>query len=172
MVASEVRAASGQARIQKDRVGILPPYLRPQGSEGLQRAVSIFSTMAIVDEVQYFSVHCRWEEKLFQRAMRWIRKNQIRHYWLKPCIACGDFNRSNISSIYDATNHMRSARNFLKVSREDTFANYKRPTQSHGELDHIFFMPIYGFNPLTYTIGPSDLSDHKPVVATFQNKNV
>lgn len=137
-----------------------------------KRRVSLFSTMAIVGDIQVFSVHCRWEEKLFQRAMMWIRKNQIRHYWSKPCIVCGDFNRSNISSIYDATNHMRSARNFLNVSRKDTFANYKRPTQSHGELDHIFFMPIYGFKPLTYTIGPSDLSDHRPVVVAFQNKAV
>ena len=143
-----------------------PIYVR-KSAKASERAVSIFSTMAIVDEVQYFSVHCRWEEKLFQKAMKWIRDR-----WMalphSRCIAAGDFNRSSTLDIQREL-MLTSARETLGIEPVDTFANYKRPTASHGELDHFFC----GFwvEPKTYEVGPSDLSDHRPVVMTFDTRD-
>ena len=139
-----------------------PIYVR-KGAKVSKRAVSVFSTMAIVDKVQYFSVHAHWEEKLFQRAMRWILDR-----WLalphNRCIAAGDFNRSDIISISSAV-VLDSVRQELGLKAKDTFANYKRPKQSHGEIDH-FFVDIQ-IEPQSYEVGPSDLSDHRPIALTF-----
>ena len=139
-----------------------PIYVR-KSAKVSKRAVSIFSTMAIVDDVQYFSVHCRWEEKLFQKAMAWV-KNKWTILPHSKSIACGDFNRSDISSISKAI-LFDSARWKLGLKAKDTFANYKRPTESHGEIDH-FFIDIQ-IESQSYEVGPSDLSDHRPIVLTF-----
>lgn len=146
-----------------------PVYVR-KSKKVQKHRVSIFSTRVIVDEIQYFSVHCRWEEKLFQKAMKWIYKRVVENNNMK-CIAAGDFNRSDISSITQAID-MTSARQELELESQDTFTNYKRPEQSHGEIDHFF---VSGFWKTLYTIesykvGPSDLSDHRPIVLTFKKK--
>ena len=143
-----------------------PIYVR-KSAKVSKRAVSVFSTGAIVDEVQYFSVHCRWEEKLFQKAMRWILDR-----WLalphNRCIAAGDFNRSDIISISSAV-VLDSVRQELGLKAKDTFANYKRPKQSHGEIDH-FFVDIQ-IEPQSYEVGPSDLSDHRPIIMAFDTRD-
>ena len=141
-----------------------PIYVR-KSAKVSKRAVSIFSTMAIVDDVQYFSVHCRWEEKLFQKAMKWIDSKVVFCY---PSVACGDFNRSDISHIA-YTLSRDSAREALKLEPQDTFANYKRPELSHGEIDHFFcsYSLAYFKCLKSYEVGPSDLSDHRPIVLTF-----
>ena len=143
-----------------------PIYVR-RGAKVSKRAVSIFSTMAIVDEVQYFSVHCRWEEKLFEKAMKWIwdRWMALPH---SRCIAAGDFNRSSTLDIQREL-MLTSARETLDIEPMDTFANYKRPTTSHGELDHFF--RGFWIDPKTYEVGPSDLSDHRPIVMTFDTRD-
>ena len=140
-----------------------PIYVR-KGAKVSKRAVSIFSTMAIVNEVQYFSVHCRWEEKLFQRAMKWICKQSV--YDGKKRIAAGDFNTSDIRKVEDAT-YLSSVRRMLEMESVDTFANYRRPEESHGEIDHFFTGCIHVPIIESYSVGPDDLSDHRPIVLTF-----
>ncbi len=127
-----------------------------------KRATSIFSAMAIVGGVQYFSVHCRWEEKLFKKAMNWIVKQYFRYIETtdRSAIACGDFNTSDAEKIAKATT-MVHARTALQLDAEDTFANYKRPLESHGEIDHFFYSG--GIGLLDYKVGPDSMSDHKPI---------
>ena len=141
-----------------------PIYVR-KGAKVSKRAVSIFSTMAIVDGVQYFSVHCRWEEELFQKAMWWIwnRREYVEYIRNNPTIAAGDFNTSNYKKV-ENTIELYDTRASLKLPSVDTFHNYTKP-ESHGEIDHFF--KCGPMRLLSYEVGPSDLSDHRPIVLTF-----
>ena len=157
----------GKLGYKKTGWGFSHPIFVRKSAKVSKRAVSIFSTMAIVDEVQYFSVHCRWEEELFQNAMWWIYRKVIESTNMKS-IAAGDFNRSDISSIAN-TLDMTSVRYALKLEPQDTFANYKRPERTHGEIDHFFASGLWKALCVikSYEVGPSDLSDHRPIVLTF-----
>ena len=145
-----------------------PIYVRKRAKVS-ERAVSIFSTMAIVDEVQYFSVHAHWEEKKFSKAMAWIRE----HKWNREFVAAGDFNKSATSvrdGLYPCL--ADSVRVLLGLKAEDTFVNYKRPTESHGEIDHFFcsYGSMYFKQIKSYEVGTGNLSDHRPIVLTFNVK--
>ena len=151
----------GKLGYKKTGWGFSHPIFVRKSAKVSRRAVSIFSTMAIVDEVQYFSVHCRWEEKLFQRAMEWVRR-KLYLYRFMPCIACGDFNRTNRDSIHEALTWLSSVRDGRFPV--DTFQNYKHP-ESCGEIDHFFAngcVVVY-----SYFVGQTNLSDHRPIVLTF-----
>ncbi len=144
-----------------------PIYVR-KGARIYQRAVSIFATMAVVDNIQYFSVHSRWEEKWFSKAMKWVKEKPR---WVCYFIA-GDFNRNRSSVISYCDSSTDSVRWLLDLESEDTFTNYKRPTESHGEIDHILTTVYFkkSRDLISYTLGPSDLSDHRPICLTFNIK--
>ena len=154
----------GKLGYKKTGWGFSHPIFVRKSAKVSKRAVSVFSTMAIVDGVQYFSVHAHWEEKLFQRAMRRIKKQQMRARWIKSCIACGDFNRTNRDSIHKALKWLSSVRDGRFPV--DTFQNYKHP-ESCGEIDHFFAngcVVVY-----SYFVGQTNLSDHQPIVLTFKS---
>lgn len=133
-----------------------------------KRRVSIFSTTAVVNDIQVFNIHCRWEEDLFQKAMDQITKWFLKFSKDNPAIAAGDFNRSDISSISNAI-CFSSLRERMGKSPVDTFANYKKPNESHGEIDHFFIswsLDAVG----DYKIGPNDMSDHRPIVCEVERK--
>ncbi|MBP5486538.1 MAG: hypothetical protein J6Y06_02745, partial [Bacteroidales bacterium] len=59
-----------------------------------------------------------------------------------------------------------SAREILGIAEEDTFANFTRPDESHGAIDHFF---VKGVSPTSYRMitegyGVSKMSDHFPIV--------
>ena len=61
---------------------------------------------------------------------------------------------------------MESARVILGVPEDDTFANFKRPTESHGPIDHFF---VRGLKPVAYwmitdTYGCTKMSAHYPIL--------
>ena len=54
----------------------------------------------------------------------------------------------------------------LGIPEEDTFANFSRPAESHGAIDHFF---VNGLTPLSYAMitdgyGVPKISDHYPIV--------
>lgn len=130
------------------------------------RRVSVYVTAATLkdDDLQVFSVHAHWCEKRFSKAMAWILKQRDRSV---DALAAGDFNTSSVAEIGEALNdELTSSREALGLTAVDTFANYKCPTRSHGEIDHIFASG--GVKPLVYIVGGTDsLSDHRPVTLTF-----
>lgn len=145
-----------------------PIYIR-QGTKIQKHRTSIYCTTAIVDGVQYFSIHAHWNEKRFHRAIEWFRKKRLQFYDLAhwACIVAGDFNTSDTAKIHDLT-ALYSAREKLGLTAVDTFRNYTKP-ESHGEIDHFFyeFLKIY---PQTYHVysGVEDLSDHFPITMIFK----
>lgn len=152
----------GKLGYKKTGWGFSHPIFVKKYMRVTKRAVSIFSTMAIINGVQFFSVHCRWEEKLLEKAMNWIVKQYFRYIETtdRSAIACGDFNTSDAEKITKSTT-MTHARTALQLNAEDTFANYKRTLESHGEIDHFFCG--WGVGLLDYAVGPDNLSDHKPI---------
>ncbi len=136
-----------------------PVYVR-KSTKVTEHKVGIFATMAIVDGVQYFSVHAHWKEKLFNRAMKWIA---MQRKGVK-CVCAGDFNTSDTQKLF-INLFMTSARKSLNAPSADTFANYTRPKESHGEIDHI--LRTYSVKLWTYKVGPSDLSDHRSITVIY-----
>ena len=72
----------------------------------------------------------------------------------------------SLKPLKDAGLKMVSAREILNIPEEDTFANFKRPTQSHGAIDHFF---VNGVEPVSYRMikdgyGCSKMSDHYPIL--------
>ena len=84
-------------------------------------------------------------------------------------VACGDWN-TFLATLNDAGLKMDSARVLLDVPETDTFANFSRPEQSHGAIDHFF---VNGVTPLSYRMitngyGGAKISDHYPIVLTIK----
>ncbi len=139
--------------------GFSHPIYARKGAAIKDSGTSVFATTATVDGVQYFSVHAHWKERYFQRAMRWIAERRS----LK-CVCAGDFNTSDTQKLADNL-YLSSARVRLGLSPIDTFTNFYRPKESHGEIDHVLTaLPVV---PADYRIGPYGFSDHRPVIMEF-----
>jgi len=150
----------GKLGYKKTGWGFSHPIYARKGAVVIDRETSIFATAATVDGIQYFSVHAHWKAKPFQRAVRWIAERR----GLK-CVCAGDFNTSGVEKLRDNL-YLRSAREWLNIPSVDTFANYGRPGESHGEIDHILTaLPI---RPTDYKVGPYAFSDHRPVILEFK----
>ncbi|MCQ2165383.1 MAG: hypothetical protein MJZ04_09440 [Bacteroidales bacterium] len=81
----------------------------------------------------------------------------------------GDWN--NPLSVMDRNGlKMQSVRSILGVPEEDTFANFKRPEQSHGAIDHFFVNGVraVSYRMVTDSYGCSKISDHYPIVAEIE----
>lgn len=150
---------------KKTGAGLSHPIYVRKGAKVTKRRTSTYVTMAIVDGIQYFSVHAHWEEKRFLKAMNWIwnMREYVEYMWNNPTIAAGDFNTSDYEKVENNIG-LYDTRVTLKLPSVDTFQNYTKP-ESHGEIDHFFKCgPMRIF---TYEVGPADLSDHRPIVLTF-----
>ena len=71
-----------------------------------------------------------------------------------------------LKNLNEAGLKMESARMILGIPEEDTFANFSRPAESHGAIDHFF---VNGLTPLSYAMitdgyGVQKISDHYPIV--------
>ena len=113
-----------------------------------------------VDGVRIINVHSSWDGEITQRTVEQVNAQ------LTGCdVACGDWN-VRLSALQKAGLQMESARVILGVPEDDTFANFKRPTESHGPIDHFF---VRGLKPVAYrmitdTYGCTKMSDHYPIL--------
>lgn len=159
----------GELGYKKTGWGFSHPIYVKKNMKVSKCRTSIFSTTAIVDGwIQVFSVHCRWEDNLFKRAMNKIMDWRMK-FAFEPAIsgiAAGDFNRSDTSSICNAV-CLSSLRELMGKPSADTFANYKRPEESHGEIDH--FCISAGVDASDYRVGPDDMSDHRPIICEISS---
>ena len=144
------------------RVGVTvghPIYVR-KGLKASHHAVSRYWDACVVDGIQIINVHSNWEASARERTV-----NQVNGRLTGCDIACGDWNNS-LKVIEACGLKMESARVLLGIPAEDTFANFTRPEESHGEIDHFF---VKGVTPLAYRMvtdgyGCQKMSDHYPVV--------
>ena len=150
------------------RVGVTashPIYVK-KGLRTSGHHVSIFHESCVVDGIQIVNVHSRWESDILQKTV-----DAVNQRLTGRVIACGDWNNS-LQPILNAGLDMESVRVLLGEPEVDTFANFTRPTESHGAIDHFF---VKGVTPVSYRMitdnyGCNRMSDHMPIVATFNTK--
>ena len=111
-----------------------------------------------------FHPHSRWEKDVMTRVV-----GQVNAQLTGRDLACGDWNVS-LKPLKDAGLKMVSAREILNILEEDTFANFNRPNESHGAIDHFF---VNGLSAISYRMitdgyGCSKMSDHSPIVLEIQ----
>ena len=113
-----------------------------------------------VEGVRIINVHSSWDREITQRTVE-----QVNAQLTGRDVACGDWN-VGLASLQNAGLQMESVRVMLGLPEEDTFANFKRPAESHGPIDHFF---VRGLAPLSYRLvtesyGCSKMSDHYPML--------
>ena len=141
-----------------------PIFVR-KGLKAKEHALSIYWEACTVEGIRIINVHSRWEKDVMTRVV-----GQVNAQLTGRDLACGDWNVS-LKPLKDAGLKMVSAREILNIPEEDTFANFKRPTQSHGAIDHFF---VNGVEPVSYRMitdnyGCSKMSDHNPILLEVIN---
>ena len=136
-----------------------PIFVR-KGLKVNAHSLSIYWEACTVEGIRIINVHSRWEKDVMTRVV-----GQVNAQLTGRDLACGDWNVS-LKPLKDAGLKMVSAREILNIPEEDTFANFKRPTQSHGAIDHFF---VNGVEPVSYRMitdgyGCSKMSDHYPIL--------
>ena len=121
---------------------------------------SIYWEACVVEGIRIINVHSRWEKDVRDRVV-----GQVNSRLSGRDLACGDW-KVSLASLQKAGLRMTSARVTLGVPEEDTFANFNRPRDSHGAIDHFF---LNGLTPVSYRMitdgyGCSKISDHYPIV--------
>ena len=110
--------------------------------------------------VRIVTVHSRWDAEITQSMVEQVNAQ------LTGCdVACGDWN-VRLEALQNAGLQMESARVLLGLPEEDTFANFTRPLESHGPIDHFF---LKGLTPISYRMitdgyGCTKMSDHFPIL--------
>ena len=136
-----------------------PIYVR-KGLQVRSTDLAIRWQACTVEGVRIINVHSSWDADITQRTVEQVNAQ------LTGCdVACGDWN-VRLASLQKAGLQMESARVLLGVPEDDTFANFKRPAESHGPIDHFF---VSGSTPLSYRMitdgyGCSKMSDHFPIL--------
>lgn len=136
-----------------------PIYVR-KGLQVRNTELAIRWQACTVEGVRIINVHSSWDADITQRTVEQVNAQ------LTGCdVACGDWN-VRLASLQKAGLQMESARMLLGVPEDDTFANFKRPAESHGPIDHFF---VRGSTPLSYRMitdgyGCSKMSDHYPIL--------
>ena len=113
-----------------------------------------------VEGVRIINVHSSWDREITQRTVE-----QVNAQLTGRDVACGDWN-VRLAALQNAGLQMESARVRLGLPEEDTFANFTRPLESHGPIDHFF---VRGLAPLSYRLvtdsyGCAKMSDHYPML--------
>ena len=124
----------------------------------------IFYDWCEVNGLRLINVHTRWEKWIIKKVAKGVSKLMN----TDKVIACGDFNYT-LESLRHFGLMSQHARTDLKVSKEDTFINFKRPTESHGEIDHFFYsgITLKSFGIIKDGYGCERMSDHYPICLTF-----
>ena len=113
-------------------------------------------------EFRLVNVHPRWEEDLSTKTLSKVQ-DLVK---ARKCVVCGDFNVFIEDVRRNGLTRGYSVREYLGIEKKDTFENYNRPTESHGEIDHFI---VGGMQmPKTYTlIEDYSMSDHRPLFIEF-----
>lgn len=113
------------------------------------------------------NVHSRWDDKTRRKNIAEINKLVEG----RKAIACGDFNNDLRTLVNDGLN-LTSVRAVLNLPEEDTFENWTRPTESHGEIDHFMInkaLPNFtNYQVIKEAPGEERWSDHWPIMMTFR----
>ena len=131
--------------------------LKVQGSE-----LSVRWQACTVEGIRVINVHSSWDGEITARTVEQVNAQLAGR---ELALACGDWN-VRLAALQKAGLQMESARELLGIPEDDTFANFKRPLESHGPIDHFF---VSGMTPLSYRMitdgyGCSKMSDHYPIV--------
>ena len=141
-------------------VNISHPIFVRKGLKVRNTELSLRWQACTVNGVHIINVHSSWDSEITQRTVEQVNAQ------LTGCdVACGDWN-VGLASLQNAGLQMESVRVMLGLPEEDTFANFKRPAESHGPIDHFF---VRGVEPLSYrlvtdTYGCTKMSDHYPLL--------
>lgn len=120
-----------------------------------------------VEGVRIINVHSSWDKEITARTVA-----QVNDQLTGCAVACGDWN-VGLATLQQSGLQMQSARVLLGIPEDDTFANFTRPQQSHGPIDHFFITP--GLVPLHYRMitagyGCAKMSDHYPIVLEVRER--
>lgn len=138
-------------------------YIR-KGVKAKNHKFGIHCEQADIDGVRVFCVHGDWEDKAVDKLCKHLKENaQV----FGPTVAIGDFNVG--ATALDQHNLPKTARIRLGMPEEDTFENFTRPQESHGEIDHAV---LWGCTPkdfeiIRYGYGAVRISDHWPIMVTI-----
>lgn len=151
------------------RVGVTAshPIFIKRSLKASKHEVAVFWDRCVVDGINIFCVHTRWENDLLLKAV-----GQINERLTGTDVACGDWN-NGLGTMKNSGLKMESAREQLGVDEIDTFANYKRPEQSHGAIDHFFVtggVKALSYSMITDGYGCSSMSDHYPILLRVAKK--
>lgn len=119
---------------------------------------------AVINGLTVINVHGTWRPK-----MESICRDILEFAIDKDAAIAGDFNIGAYKCWdYGLTVPVRMT---LDMDMQDTFVNFSRPKESHGEIDHVF---LYGPRPEAYMVikhgyGAERISDHYPVVVELNN---
>jgi len=113
------------------------------------------------------NIHSHWNKKTLNNTIKYIKSFEN-----TPYIACGDFNNT-ASEINDYSlsyeNNIRVVGNYPE---KDTFINFTKPEESHGEIDHFYSNFVldtsfsYKIIEDTYS-SLTRISDHYPILLEF-----
>lgn len=148
------------------RVGVTashPIYVR-KGLKTEGHRVSIYWEACKIEGVRLINVHSRWEADIIAKTVE-----QVNAQLTGKDLACGDWNNSLDVMVRDGL-RMESVRVALGIPEDDTFANFKRPEQSHGAIDHFFANGVKAtsYDMVTDSYGCAKISDHYPIVTTIE----
>ena len=153
------------------RVGVVnishPIFIR-KSLEATDSDTAVRWSACTVNGVRIINVHSSWDSEITARTVEQVNAQ------LTGCdVACGDWN-VRLASLQNAGLEMLSARALLDVPEdEDTFANFTRPQESHGPIDHFF---VRGLTPVSYQLikdsyGCLKMSDHYPLLLDIQKES-
>lgn len=140
-------------------------YIR-KGMKAKNHKFGVHCESADIDGVRVFCVHGKWTDK--------VTDELCHHLWANTLIggatvAIGDFN-VGISALETIERKMpTSVRKQLLMPAEDTFENFDKPEESHGEIDHAFVWCAHpkAYEIIRYGYGAVRISDHWPIMVTI-----
>ena len=143
-------------------VNISHPIFVRKGVKWQDHEVAVRWEACTVEGVRIINVHSSWDGEITARTVEQVNAQ------LTDCemaLACGDWN-VRLAALQKAGLQMESARVLLGVPEDDTFANFTRPQESHGPIDHFFVagLQAVSYRMITDPYGCSKMSDHFPIV--------
>ena len=143
-------------------VNISHPIFVRKGVKWQDHEVAVRWEACTVEGVRIINVHSSWDGEITARTVEQVNEQ------LTDCemaVACGAWN-VRLAALQKAGLQMESARELLGVPEDDTFANFTRPQESHGPIDHFFVagLQAVSYRMITDPYGCSKMSDHFPIV--------
>lgn len=138
-------------------------YVR-RGQKVKNHKFGIYSESADIDGMRVFCIHGKWTDEVTDKLCRHLNESLPVG---RPAVAIGDFNVE--AEALRRRGLPETARQKLIMPKEDTFINFTKPDESHGEIDHAV---LWGAEPVSFEIirdgfGTQRISDHYPIMITI-----